>query len=593
MKLRHPQSLSLLWRILLSTSLAITILFAVTGWVVQTYAARVSEHGLEEEVRTSLQAYEALWSARVHSLASISRLISSMSDVRAAFMTGDSATIRDTAGELWSQISEENASFLVLDPTGKLIASLGGDYPQFPEMKRLMQIALPSFPSQISGYLSWRSQLYYIVLTPVYVQSGNGQALLNVLLVAFDVDRKLADTLKASTNGSDFAFISGPSVIASSLPGLTARDLKSARPIQGGARRLIVNRTDYLALRTPLLDLESVPVGELYIIRSFAGPEQMIAGLRHNIAFIWLLAILAGITLTYLLANRILEPVKRLDRAAGEVIKRNYSYRVPVETRDELGRLAQTFNAMCDSIQNAREELIRQERIATIGRLSSSIVHDLRNPLAAIYGGAEMLVDSGLSPAQSRRLAYNIYHASRKIQELLQELLDVSRAKTKSTEVCKLIDIVRGAQESIARAAELQSVTIHVDVPEDLETVAERDRLERVFLNLMNNALEAMPEGGRLSVSARAASSHILVQVDDSGPGISEEAWRMLFQPFASFGKKNGLGLGLALSRQTVLDHGGDLWAERDHTRGARFMLRLPLACSPEAAPGINSAVQA
>ena len=94
-------------------------------------------------------------------------------------------------------------------------------------------------------------------------------------------------------------------------------------------------------------------------------------------------------------------------------------------------RLAKTFNQMCDSIRNAREDLIRQEQISTIGRLSSSIVHDLRNPLAAIYGGAEMLVDAELSSDQQRRFAANIYSSSRRIQELLQELLDVSRAKDK------------------------------------------------------------------------------------------------------------------------------------------------------------------
>ena len=104
----------------------------------------------------------------------------------------------------------------------------------------------------------------------------------------------------------------------------------------------------------------------------------------------------------------------------------------PEGGNDELGRLARTFNAMCESIQDARQELIRRERISTIGRLSSSIVHDLRNPLASIYGGAEMLVDSDLAPTQMKRLAANIYRASRRIQELLADLVNVSRGRSKS-----------------------------------------------------------------------------------------------------------------------------------------------------------------
>ena len=99
---------------------------------------------------------------------------------------------------------------------------------------------------------------------------------------------------------------------------------------------------------------------------------------------------------------------------------------------------------MCASIQQARQELIRQERISTIGRLSSSIVHDLRNPLAAVYGGAEMLVDAELTPLQVKRLAANIYRASRRIQELLQDLLNVSRGSARGAEVVQAAGSGRG-----------------------------------------------------------------------------------------------------------------------------------------------------
>jgi signal transduction histidine kinase len=577
----HLKSVSLLWRILLSTSIAITALFALTGWMVQTYAGRVSQHSLEEEVRTSLQAYQALWSARANNLAMISRLISSMSDVRAAFMTRDRATVRDTAQQLWSQISEQDAIFLVLDPTGKVITSLGGDYPDLAITNTYLRAAMERFPIQASGYVVHGSHLYYVVLTPVYVQAATGQALLNILLVALDIDDRLANTLKLSTHGSDFAFTAGNSVLASTLPLLSAQDFRSARDAQDGVRRLMLHGTDYLCLRTDLADIESRPLGELYIIRSFVGPGHALMELQRNVALIWLLAVTTGLALTYLLARRILEPVKRLDHAAEQVIKRNYDYRVPVETNDELGRLATTFNTMCDSIRSAREDLIRQERIATIARFATSIVHDLRSPLAAVYGGAEMLVDTQLSSEQSQRLAGNIYRASRRIQELLQDLADVTRAKAKPAEVCKVAEIVKAACDVSAPAAALQSVAVNVDIPAAIEVPVERSRVERAFLNLINNALEAMPEGGELNITAHQEDGTVLVSIEDTGNGLSEEAWATLFQPFASFGKKNGLGLGLALSRQTVVDHGGDLWADKESISGARFYLRLPTVPPP------------
>ena len=265
---------------------------------------------------------------------------------------------------------------------------------------------------------------------------------------------------------------------------------------------------------------------------------------------------------------------------AEEVIRRNYDCRVPVETNDELGRLAMTFNTMCESIHEAREELVRQEQIATIGRLSSSIVHDLRNPLAAIYGGAEMLVDAELTQEQRQRLASSIYIASRRIQELLKELVDVSRAKSHPAEICKLSDIVAGAWQSASRNANAQTAEIDLDVPEEILISVDRDRLERVFVNLIDNAVDAMPEGGKIEIRARAENGAAVVEVEDSGRGILEEAWPKLFQPFATFGKKNGLGLGLALSRQTLLDHAGDLWADKRNGGGARFFMRIPLSPS-------------
>src|SRR6185437_2543651 len=113
---------------------------------------------------------------------------------------------------------------------------------------------------------------------------------------------------------------------------------------------------------------------------------------------------------------------------------------------------------MCASIQNARQEMIRQERISTVGRLSSSIVHDLRNPLAAIYGGAEMLVDNDLPAPQIKRLAQNLYQASRRIQEMLQDLVNISRGKVEAFEPCRLHEVVAAACESLNAAAVAQDV---------------------------------------------------------------------------------------------------------------------------------------
>ena len=582
--------LSLLWKILLSTSVAITILFAITGWIVENNALTTTSRSLEDEVQASFQAYRSLLESRARLLASVSLVLSEMSDVRAAFNTGDEVTIRDTANELWSKVSEENALFLVTSPRGRLIASLGGA-PESAAWRDLEVVPLAArdfFPKQASGFMLKDAHLYQVAVTPVYVQSGPGSALLDVLVAGFVVDHLVAQSLKESTGGSEFLFLAQGRVIASTLNPRATAEL--ARAVAARARTKSPDRgssgiepvsdgvVEYAPLPTPLQDIEGRTIGELWIFRSFENARQRLALLRREFVLVGLFAMLAGLGLTYLLAHQIMRPVEKLDRAAAEVAHQNYGYRVPVNSHDELGRLAVTFNNMCDSIQSARQELIRQERISTIGRLSSSIVHDLRNPLAAIYGGAEIMVDSDIAPPQLKRLAGNIYRASRRIQELLQDLVNVGRGKTDGAEICRLREVAAAACDSLAQTADVQRVQFRLDIPESIELPLERARVERVFINLIGNALEAMPNGGEIRIDAAVDSDAVTVQVSDTGPGISPDIRDHLFQPFVSSGKKNGLGLGLALSRQTILDHGGDMWAESSLGQGARFHFRLPLA---------------
>ena len=581
--MRRLTQLSLLWKILLSTSIALTLLFGVTGWIAQDNAVRAISQSVDGEVRASFQAYDSLWRSRVENLASISLVLSRMSDVRAAFSTGDRATIRDTAAEVWNQVSDREAIFIVTDPSGKVLASLGGvvgrDLGQ--ELQQDLQVvhqAAAAFPKQTSGFLRAGDRLYQVSVTPIYVQAGAGLGLLDVLVAGYAVDQDVAGGLKEATGGSDFCFLAGETVIASTLSSEPTRQIQMTNAKSGDLSRIDAAGIPYTMLQTPLLDVEGKSIGELRILRSFESARASINALRRNIVLVWLFAMLLGLWLTYNLARRILKPVGELDRAAAEVARGNYDYRVPQTSKhDELGRLAEAFNAMCASIEGGRQELIRQERITTIGRLSTSIVHDLRNPLAAIYGGAEMLIDRALPMEQVQRLANNIYRSSRRMQQLLQELVDAGRGKTTGSEVCNLKEIVDAAYEVHSATADAQSVQVNLDVAPEIELPLDRARMERVFINLIDNAMIVMPKGGTLDIQAQPNGAAVLVRIQDSGPGIAPQIRGQLFQPFVTAGKKNGVGLGLAFSRQTVLDHGGELWEDSARGAGACFFMKLPL----------------
>jgi len=570
------RSLSLLGKILLSTSVAITLLLALTGWFVQDQMLGAMSQTVENEMEVSAKAYESLWHSRAVMLSSVSLVLSGMSDVRAAFSTRDQATIRDTAGELWSKISETAGVFLVTDPQGMLIASLGGAQ-DFGTDIRAVRDAASNFPAQTSGFVMQKGRLYQMVVTPVYVGTDQGMGLLNVLVAGFPVSEGLAEQLKRDTGQSDFLFVSEGRVVASTLPGKLSEALARESGLVTGFRRLHAIDEDYGVIRSSLHSVAGKNIGDLLIIRSFGPVHESVATLQRNLILTWLAAILMCLVVSYWLARRILEPVKQLDCAATEIARQNYAVRVPVDRHDELGRLASTFNTMCRSIQEARAELITRERIHTIGQLSSSIVHDLRNPLAAIYGGSELLMDAEWNPAQTQRLASNIYRSSRMIKDMLQELVDVSRGRTQPAEVCRLGEVIQAAADASSSAAQTNGVLVHLAIPEQIELPLERARMERVFLNLIGNAIEAMPNGGTLAIAASLRDGAALVSVEDSGPGVPVEIRNVLFQPFATAGKKNGLGLGLALSRESVDAHGGELWMDPDFQGGTRFWIRLPI----------------
>ena len=552
--------MSLLWKILLSTSIALSILFAAILIIVQRHVLRSANRTLEQEVNGSFQAYDSLWRARAEKLATVSLLLSRMSDIRRIFGTGDPTTIRDSLREVWSAISEQEALVLVTGPGGDVVAFLG---PGSESLSRsnlaAVMAARAAFPRQSSGFMVQGGRLYQVMVTPVYVDTAGGPALLDILVAGYLIDAAVAQRLKEATGGSDFAFLDSGGVIVSTLP--------------EGVPRV---KEDYASVVKPLPGVDAGRIGELRIYRSFVTARQNLSVLLWEVYIVWLAAVMAGVALTWWIARQILRPVKELDRAATRIAGEDYEVRVHEDDRDELGRLGHTFNAMCLALQRARANLIRQERMSTIGRLATSIVHDLRNPLAAIYGGAEVLIDLDLPPSQVKRLAANIYQSAGRLRAMLSDLSGIARGKVRCTESCNIREVIAAAIETAASTAESQGVAIELNLPEcAIELPLDRARMERVLFNLITNAVEAMPEGGCIRIGARQADGSLLIDVEDTGAGIPPEIRDRLFEPFATAGKKDGIGLGLALSRQTVLDHGGDMWMEP--AAGARFVIRLPL----------------
>jgi signal transduction histidine kinase len=187
-----------------------------------------------------------------------------------------------------------------------------------------------------------------------------------------------------------------------------------------------------------------------------------------------------------------------------------------------------------------------------------------------------MLVDGELSFGQVKKLAASIYGSSRRILAMLQELADASTGRGRRREACRLRDVVLAACDSLTDAAAIPGVALACDVSPEIELTLDRPSVERVFQNLIANAIDALPHGGHVRVSAETEDHSVVVSVEDDGDGISSDVRPHLFEPFATAGKRHGMGLGLALSKRTILDHGGEIWADTTNGRGARFLIRFP-----------------
>jgi two-component system, NtrC family, sensor histidine kinase HydH len=241
----------------------------------------------------------------------------------------------------------------------------------------------------------------------------------------------------------------------------------------------------------------------------------------------------------------------------------------------QLDRVVVRVREVAETVQRQQQEMLRAEQLAAVGQLAASVAHEVRNPLTAI----KMLVGAALRPRQPQPLNDGdlrvIYDEVGRLEQTVQTLLDFARPPTLHREPADLRSLVRQAQELVRVRAEQQHVTISIHAPDHpAMALVDANQLRGVIVNLLVNALDVLPQGGRIDV--RVSIDHGLrVRVADSGPGIAPPALERLFTPFAST-KATGTGLGLSICRRVLEQHGGAITARNPPEGGAEFTLVLP-----------------
>jgi signal transduction histidine kinase len=233
---------------------------------------------------------------------------------------------------------------------------------------------------------------------------------------------------------------------------------------------------------------------------------------------------------------------------------------------------------MRQSLKHSQAELLKRERLATIGQMASSVIHDLRNPLATIETAAEMLARDRLPPDRRATLLASQTRASQRMNGMLNELLEFSQGNyLLRRERHSLPALIGRVVHELGAPAAGSGVRILAQAPEELLVSMDLERMRRVLENLCMNSIQAMPSGGVVSIRAAARGAWARVEVQDTGPGVPAQIRERLFEPFVSHGKPGGTGLGLAIAHSIVAAHGGAIGLDPTADRGAVFYIELPL----------------
>ncbi len=336
-----------------------------------------------------------------------------------------------------------------------------------------------------------------------------------------------------------------------------------------------------------------------------AGPLVRLLGL-YSLLVGTLLLVAAYFALTRL----IVRPLDGLARAAERVALGARRFSVPQAGARELVDLGRNLHTMTEhlireeealrakvdeveratvSLKEAQERLVRSERLASVGRLAAGLAHEVGNPIAALLGLEDLLLEGGLSAAEQQDFLQRMRKETERINGILRDLLQFARPGEQ-------YDLAGGAQGDVAEAVadtaaliapqkEMRNVELELAVPEGLSPVAmSAEQLMQLVLNLMLNAVDALDGGGRVRVTARPSALGVELVVEDNGPGVAELVRERLFEPFVTtkeVGK--GTGLGLAVCRGLVEAVGGSISLDTAFRGGARFVVELPKA-SPVAA---------
>ena len=566
---------------LLAVSFGLTALSLV---VIHTSLQRQIRQALASDLHRSIATFQNLQTQRREMLGREATLLADLPSLKALMTVllkpgrGDEQTVRDEGLEFW-RVSGA-AFFALADPSGKLIARYEkGLPPQITEAPPDLPKGL--FTSSQPHYVLSGNRLYEVISEPLYFGSAAEGSLLGYVATGYAIDNQVAREVGEAA-AAQVVFAADDAIVGATLdpnrikgfmqraPSLL-RDTSDDADVRLGSERYMeasrrLSQVD--APRVRLVVLKSYDEASRYLIRL----DRLLIGLGL------LVFIIAGALATYI-SGTITQPLEALVAGARALGSGDFGYALHSRGARELRELSAAFDQMRMRLRRTQQELLDAERLATIGRMASSISHDLRHYLSAVYANAEFLGSWSIGPEERAELLAEVKMGVHGMTDLIESLLIFGRTGQHLQPNYESLSLVTERAIAMVRAhPDAHNVAILCDPLPSLEAWVDGKKLERALYNLLLNGCQAARKGSgppQVRVSLIDTADWVKFNVVDSGPGVPEQIRVTLFEPFVSEGKLGGVGLGLTLADRIAHEHGGAVTLETSEPGLTVFSLSL------------------
>jgi two-component system, NtrC family, sensor kinase len=344
----------------------------------------------------------------------------------------------------------------------------------------------------------------------------------------------------------------------------------------------------YISGYSPIFNIEKKVIGILYVGILEEKYNLIKRDTNYFLIIIIIINAAVAVLLSIYLTKTIIVPINSLVNASNEIAKGNFQNKLDVHSNDEMGYLCDTFNKMIDAIverdnklkENTQLQIIRSEKLASLGRLASGMAHEINNPLTGVLSYSTELYDELKDSKYGEDLKV-IIDETKRCREIVKNILDFARETKLEKKTANLNVIISDALSILERHVNFHNIDIVKDLSENLPEISiDINQMKSVINNLVVNAADAMHDGGRLSVKTdyNADKAEVIFEVTDTGTGISEEVLSKIFDPF--FTTKDagkGTGLGLTVTYGIIERHNGWIDVKSKVGEGSSFIIGLPV----------------